>query len=400
MSSIKILPRILATLSDAKKLYTLQTNMLTNITSDLNNVGEMLVKATDDIPVVIPQAVSTFKLNIYNTLQKIDKHVSAAKLMSKNIYNNRNIFDIALNANTSPLDPTYVDTIKFQNTVFNTSMSDDFNIYRYYVGVANLGKETIMQYPYNLDITVDGTDPTKGYAVLNDATHTTFEKTFIPGDTLRIIQNNASVITEYFYQIMFINEADTEMTLHAMPGQTITSMSSSGATYTIDYHVNVVQDGGNPTLGVIYYVSGGLGDFGADFAVGDTITIGTDEYKVLSIPIANDLINVEVSGTTPSVTTVNDVIISSQPIPNEIVSISSIYNFLNPLTTYWYDPNVSTNVETDVVCSRTFRSLNNRVLISKSIIDELQRIINNKIKELDSYCDFIKSLYESNFSKK
>ena len=122
MSSIKILPRILANLADAKKLYSLQTNMLTNFTTDLVNIGEMLVKATDDNPVVIPEIVNEFKLGIYNTLLKLNKHVSAAKLMSKNIHNNRNIFDIAFDANTSPLDPTYVDTIKFINTVFTNKI--------------------------------------------------------------------------------------------------------------------------------------------------------------------------------------------------------------------------------------------------------------------------------------
>jgi hypothetical protein len=75
---------------------------------------------------------------------------------------------------------------------------------------------------------------------------------------------------------------------------------------------------------------------------------------------------------------------------------ANAYNFLNWNTTYWYNGEIAGDlVESDIVCSRSFRSLNNRLLSAMEQIGRLSDKVTLKLQALESYCDFIKSLYNA-----
>jgi len=287
MSSIKVLPRVLSNLSDAKKLYQLQANILAGLNKDLINIGEMLVKATDDSPEIPASVTNAYKAEIKNVLSKMDKHIGAAKLMSVNFNNDRNVFDLAAD-NTSDPNGAVVNQILFQNTVFNTSMADNFIVDKYILGTKNLGGQTVLAAPYSVDITVDGAVNSKGTMVSASA----FGDDLIPGDVVIDGSN--------YYQLVMLSEDRLTWNIVAMPGQTVTS--------------------------------------------------------------------------------------------NTGVSIEQTYNFLSSVYTYWYN---GESDESDIVCSRSFRSLNNRVLLAQEQIGRLSDKVALKIQALESYCDFISSLYNA-----
>jgi len=71
------------------------------------------------------------------------------------------------------------------------------------------------------------------------------------------------------------------------------------------------------------------------------------------------------------------------------------HNFLNWNTTYWYKDELTNTIESDIVCSRTFRSLNNRILAAQEQLSRLSDKVAFKIQALQSYSDFISSLYNA-----